>query len=122
LTPIPCGALFGGDIMSLELPELIENYVRTSNAGEADAFMACFAGDATVVDEGKTLTGKSEIREWFLETKGRYNHRLEPLAIEESADEITLAAKVSGDFEGSPVTLRYHIGITAGLIRDLRIS
>jgi ketosteroid isomerase-like protein len=107
--------------MSVKLPRLIETYVKAHNAYDEDAELACFSENATVLDEGETLTGKKAIREWMEKTRKKYTPQLKPLGIEEKGDEVIVTTEVSGTFDGSPVTLDYHFTIRNNLIEDLRV-
>ena len=57
-----------------------------------------------------------------IKTKKKYNHIAKPVRILEKEGEAILTAEVSGDFDGSPVTLEYRFTLTNGLIEALRIQ
>lgn len=107
--------------MSVKLPKLIDNYIKAQNAYDAAAALACFAENATVLDEGEPLKGKKAIREWMEKTKKKYSPQLRPISVRESAEEIIMTTEVSGTFDGSPVNLDYHFKIRNDLIEDLRV-
>lgn len=108
--------------MKNKLPKLIENYVTASNSHDLKSFLSCFTDTATVLDEGKTLQGQKAIANWFTETRGKYKFTTEPISVEEKKNEMLLTAKVTGDFPGSPVTLKYRLEIDNNRIQDLRIT
>jgi alpha-D-ribose 1-methylphosphonate 5-triphosphate synthase subunit PhnI len=87
----------------LQLPHPIELYFASENTHTASATDKCFAADAIVRDEGKTIEGVAAIRAWRVETAKKYNHRVEPLEVSER--EIIVKARVSGNFPGSPTIL-----------------
>lgn len=64
--------------MLSELPPVVARFVDASNARDLDRFVACFAADAVVEDEGKTHTGIDEVREWKQETENRHTYTVEP--------------------------------------------
>ncbi len=110
-----------GAIMKLKMPTPIEEYVKASNESNLEVFLSCFAEDATVLDEGETITGLDAITKWFIKTRSKYQFKSLPLAIKDKKEAIILTAEVSGNFPGSPVILDYHIKISSGLIQDLKI-
>ena len=108
--------------MSTKIPKLIENYVQASNSRNLKSFLQCFTEDATVLDEGKTLQGKKAIENWFHQTREKYKFTTEPISVEDQKNAMILTAKVTGDFPGSPVTLKYRLEINNDRIQDLRIT
>lgn len=51
----------------MELPQLVARFVETQNTYDSKSFTECFTETAIVHDEGKTHTGKEEIRQWIEE-------------------------------------------------------
>jgi hypothetical protein len=107
--------------MSVQLPKIIDTYIKAQNAYAADEALACFSENATVHDEGETLNGKKAIREWMEKTKKKYSPKFRPLGIKESKEETIMTTEVSGTFDGSPVKLDYHFKIRNNLIEDLNV-
>ena len=107
--------------MSVQLPKIIDIYIKAQNAYAADEALACFSENATVHDEGETLKGKKAIREWMEKTKKKYTPQLRPISIKETPEEIIMTTEVSGTFDGSPVNLDYHFRIRNNLIEDLYV-
>ena len=58
--------------MILDMPKPIACYIAAENRGDADALAQCFADDAIVRDEGRTVRGNAAIRQWKLETTKKY--------------------------------------------------
>lgn len=102
--------------MAVKLPGIIKRCVAASNEHDVKSILDCFLDDAVVRDEGETLPGKKAIEGWVVKTIKKYKFRFEPLNIKTRGAEIIVAAKVSGTFDGSPVTLDYHF-----LIEDDKI-
>ena len=48
------------------LPTAIDCYQSSAKAKDIDAYMACFVDDAVMIDVGRTITGKDNIRAWAL--------------------------------------------------------
>ncbi len=105
--------------MSVQLPKLIDTYLKAQNAYDGETALACFSENATVLDEGKTSKGKKAIREWMEETKKKYSPQFRPLGIKR--EETIMTTEVSGTFDGSPVKLDYHFKIKDNLIEELNI-
>ena len=82
----------------------------------------CFAEDAIVQDEGRSIQGHAAIREWQLETKKKYQHTIEPLASAEKDGTPVVTARLTGNFLGSPVDPQLIFTVDAGKIRSLEIK
>jgi len=108
--------------MSMELPLPLARYYAAKNAEDIDAMLAEFAADAVVRDEGRTHAGTAAIRSWMEETTRKYHVRVEPNSVETDEDGWRVAALVSGNFPGSPATLRYRFTLADGRIARLEIG
>jgi ketosteroid isomerase-like protein len=109
-------------VIDLNLPKIISDYVNASNAHDVDAILACFSESATVRDEGQTLQGKKAIKGWGEKTIEKYKFHFEPLSIAQKDGEIVVEVKVSGTFDGSPVTLDYHFVIESEKISSFAVK
>jgi len=107
--------------MSLQLPAPIELYFDFENAHDVAALAQCFASDAVVRDEGRTIAGLAAITEWKLATKAKYQHTIEPLAVSDKEGRTIVTGKVSGNFPGSPVNLDFVFELENGRIIALEI-
>jgi alpha-D-ribose 1-methylphosphonate 5-triphosphate synthase subunit PhnI len=105
----------------LQLPHPIGLYFASENTHTASAIDKCFAADAIVRDEGKTIEGVAAIRAWRVETVKKYNHRVEPLEVSERDRKIIVKARVSGNFPGSPTILGHSFAIVADRVVSLEI-
>ena len=85
-------------------------------------YIAAFAPDAIVYDEGRTHRGPEDICVWWQAAHARYRHRAEPLDLAEEAGKTVVRARVSGDFPGSPAVLRFTFGLAGARITDLEIG
>jgi hypothetical protein len=108
--------------MSINLPQVIQRYIETSNAHDVKAILACFANDAVVRDENATHRGKIDIERWLTTTIEKYKFQFEPLSAEERDNEFIVGVQISGTFPGSPITLDYHFAITNEKIASLIID
>ena len=49
-----------------DLPAAISCYRDSTNARDIDAYVACFAADAEMIDVSRTISGRGAIRAWAL--------------------------------------------------------
>jgi ketosteroid isomerase-like protein len=108
--------------MPIKLPPIIKKYVEASNEHDLKSIIACFSDNAFVRDEQEELRGKEPIEGWIVKTIEKYKFRFKPLRIRDHDTEVVVAVKVSGAFNGSPVTLDYHFIIESDKIQSLTID
>ena len=107
--------------MSNELPKSIADYIAGSNAHDPDACAACFTDDAVVIDEGRERKGFADIRAWKEEVTGKYRATVEVVAAAKANGRTIVTGRVSGNFPGSPVNLRYAFTLRGDKIVRLEI-
>jgi len=105
----------------LNLPEPIAAYF-SADRQNPDALARCFTAQATVKDEGRTHTGLDAIRAWKAAASAQYAYTTEPLALEQDTGHHIVSGRVTGNFPGSPVNLRYRFRLERGLIASLEIT
>ena len=108
--------------MSIQLPPPIARYVQLENAGETETLSACFAPHAVVRDERHTSEGLAAITAWKAETTRKYPHIITPLDVAQQQGKTVLKARLTGDFPGSPVELRYPFSLEGDKIARLEIA
>ena len=81
----------------------------------------CFAKDAVVRDEGKTIKGLAAIKQWKAETKKKYQHTIEPLAVVQKDGKTIVTNRLSGNFPGSPIELEFVFTLDGNEIASLEI-
>jgi SnoaL-like protein len=108
--------------MAIHLPKPIDIYFASENAHDTTALDKCFAADAIVRDEGKTIEGLAAIKAWRIGTAKKYDHTVEPVAIAERDGKVIVTGKVSGNFPGSPVNLDHAFEIEGERIVSLEIG
>lgn len=104
----------------MNLPNVIAQLVAAQNSHDSQAYAACFTETAIVLDEGKTHTGRAEIRQWITHSNEAYQSTMQPLDYNTTTQLLT--AEVSGTFPGSPAVLRFHLGLEGDLIQSLNIT
>jgi hypothetical protein len=106
---------------SVDLPTPIAIYIAAENRGDTEALAQCFAGDAVVRDEGKTIKGLAAIKQWKAETKQKYQHTIEPLASTQKDGKTIVTNRLTGNFPGSPIELEFVFTLDRGKIAVLEI-
>ena len=106
----------------MNLPKVVADLVETQNSFDSVAYANCFSETAVVFDEGKTHNGKKEIEGWIADSNKRYRATIKPVGFEEKETESFLMAETSGNFDGSPIVLTYHMIIADELIQSLKVT
>jgi hypothetical protein len=105
----------------LTLPDPIAAYFAADQRN-ADAVARCFTTQAVVKDEGQTYTGLDAIKAWKAATAAAYTYTSEPFAIEQKDGLHVVMSRVTGNFPGSPLNLRYRFRLERGQIASLEIT
>lgn len=105
----------------LSLPEPIEAYF-TADRGDGRAVARCFTNDGVVTDEGQTHSGTAAIEAWKTAASAKFAYLAEPVALEKSDRWYIVTSRVTGNFPGSPVDLRYTFTLERGRIASLEIK
>ena len=72
-------------------------------------------------DEGKTIEGLAAIKQWKAETKRKYQHTVEPLALVQKDGRIIVTNRLTGNFPGSPIELEFVFTLDGNKITSLEI-
>jgi ketosteroid isomerase-like protein len=107
--------------MSIDLPTPIAIYIAAENRGDTEAMAQCFAEHAVVRDEGQAIEGLAAIKRWKAETKKKYQHTIEPLACAQKDDTTIVTSRLTGNFPGSPIDLKFIFGLDGDKITSLEI-
>lgn len=107
--------------MSIKLPEHIDAYFA-ADKGDSNAVARCFAENAVVKDEGHTYNGVEAIKQWKTDSSNKYTYTSEPFACEEKDGKTIVTSRVTGNFPGSPVDLRYFFSLDGSKIAYLEIT
>jgi hypothetical protein len=97
-------------------------YIAAANAQDVDAVTACFSQGAVVHDEKRKRRGIAAIREWAEEVSEKYHPTVEALDVTETNGRTILTGRISGNFPGSPIELRYAFTLNGGKIERLEIG
>jgi hypothetical protein len=106
--------------MPLDLPKPVAAYFA-ADKGTADAVADCFVEAAVVKDEGHSHHGRDAIRQWKTDASAKYQYTCEPFACERRDGTIIVTSRLTGNFPGSPVNLRFLFGLDGDKIASLEI-
>jgi hypothetical protein len=105
----------------LILPKPIATYVGAENDDDMTKLAECFAHDAVVRDEGRTFEGLAAIEEWKTQAKKKYQHTVEPLAYVPTQVGGVLTMRLTGNFPGSPIDVKFDFALKDDMITSLAI-
>ena len=107
--------------MAIDVPEPVAAYLAAEDAKDADALSRCFTEDGTVHDEGRDYRGRDSIRQWKQEVDTKYRYVLQTVNAQMHGDKVTVRARVTGEFPGSPVELDHIFKLSNDKIASLEI-
>lgn len=105
----------------LNLPEPIATYFDADQRG-GEAVARCFTKEAVVKDEGQTHSGRAAIKAWKTAASAKYAYTSTPFAVEQTHGRYIVTSRLTGNFPGSPVALRYLFRLERGKIAHLEIT
>jgi hypothetical protein len=105
----------------LNLPEPIAAYFD-ADTRDAEAVARCFTKQAVVKDEGQTYTGVAAIKAWKSAASAKYTYTSEPFAVDHKDGGYVVTSRLTGNFPGSPVNLRFAFRVERGKIASLEIA
>ena len=106
--------------MTLNLPRPIAAYFA-ADKGDSEAVADCFTNNAAVKDEGHTYQGRAAIKQWKADASTRYQYTSEPFACEQQDGKFVVTSRLTGNFPGSPVNLRFVFELQGSKIASLEI-
>lgn len=107
--------------MTLDLPKPIAAYFAADML-DGTAVAQCFTEDAIVADEGHTYRGRAAIKQWKTEASAKYQYTCEPFACEQRSGKVIVTCRLTGNFPGSPVDLRFNFKLEGDEIASLEIA
>lgn len=106
---------------NLNLPEPIAAYFDADQR-DGEAVARCFTKQAVVKDEGQTHCGPEAIKAWKSAASAKYTYHSTPFAIEQKDGLCIVTSRLTGNFPGSPIDLRYLFRLERGKIAHLEIA
>jgi ketosteroid isomerase-like protein len=107
--------------MALNVPEPVAAYLAAEEAKDADALSRCFTEDGTVHDEGQDYHGRDSIRQWKQAADAKYRYVFQTINVQTLGELVTVRARLTGEFPGSPVELDHIFKLSAYKIASLEI-
>lgn len=105
----------------INLPAPISDYFA-ADAKDGDFVAQCFTDGGIVKDEGKLYAGREAIRAWKAESSTKYNYVSAPQAIMKDGDKTVVTSRLTGNFPGSPLDLRFFFRLDGDKISELEIK
>jgi hypothetical protein len=88
------------------VPQIIQRYFRLASSQDSEAYIALFAPDALVEDEGREYVGIDAVRAWRSGVPV-VEHTITD--VEPAGDGLVVTCTITGDFPGSPLAgVRFH--------------
>ena len=106
---------------TIDLPAPVAAYFAADTTG-AEAVAQCFTDGAVVIDERQEYLGRTAIARWKAEASAKFRYTVDQLGAQVSGNQTTVAGRVTGDFPGSPVDLRYRFTVEGDKIARLEIA
>jgi len=106
--------------MTLNLPNPVAAYF-TADKSDSEAVSRCFTDHAVVKDEGHTYNGRAAIKKWKEDVSAKYEYTSELLKCEQKDGKIVVTCRLTGNFPGSPVDLRFFFQLAGEKIASLEI-
>ncbi|HVS24697.1 MAG TPA: nuclear transport factor 2 family protein [Gammaproteobacteria bacterium] len=105
----------------LDIPEAIAAYFDADKR-DPEVVASCFTSRGVVKDEGKKHAGRTAIKKWKAAASAKYSYTSEPIAVERSDGRYIVTSRLTGNFPGSPIDLRYAFRLERGKIASLEIT
>jgi SnoaL-like domain len=107
--------------MTLVVPEPVAAYLAAEVAKNADAISRCFAQDSAVPDGGHEYLGHDAIRQCKTAADAKYRYVLEMVNVQTLGDSVTVRARLTDEFPGSPVELGHIFKLSNDKIASLEV-
>lgn len=106
----------------MDMPRVVQEYFAADSRNDADALLNTFSAEAVVEDEHTRHRGYVAIRKWWMAAKEASHFVAEPLESAVDGDNVSVRARVTGQFPGSPVTLTHTFTVEGEKIVRLEIK
>jgi uncharacterized protein (TIGR02246 family) len=109
--------------VSIEVPDVINNYFEADSRRDTDAIVALFTDDGVVIDEGETWRGSTEIRAWREGTAARYQYTTDVIDTESTEENAYLVSgRLEGNFPGGTADVTWRFILVGDRISELHIA
>jgi len=107
--------------VAMILPPSLVAYLNSEATTDVESLANCFAADAVVHDEGRAIRGVDAIKAWKKDAKTKYQYTVKPLDAVQDQATVTMRARLSGTFPGSPIEVTYRFVLVNDKIALLEI-
>jgi ketosteroid isomerase-like protein len=107
--------------VAMILPPSLVAYLNSEATTDVESLANCFAADAVVHDEGRAIRGLDAIKAWKKDAKAKYQYTVKPLDAVQDQATVTMRARLSGKFPGSPIEVTYRFVLVNDKIALLEI-
>ena len=108
--------------MTIILPPALAAYFTAEATTDVETLADCFAADAVVRDEGRTIQGLDAIKVWKKDAKAKYQYTVQPLDVVQDQATVKIRARLTGEFPGSPIEVTYRFVLANDKITLLEIQ
>jgi hypothetical protein len=108
--------------MNTDVPSPVATYLAAEKAKDTETLGHCFREDAVVRDEGREHRGVAAIKAWHREANAKFRYVVEPLGASVGGPAVVVRARVTGDFPGSPVEMRFSFTVSGDRIVSLEVA
>ncbi len=105
-----------------QLPAAVAAYFAADQQDDSEAVARCFSAHGVVVDEAQVHVGHAAIASWKADASARYRYRCVPLRLDSTDHQHVVTGRLTGDFPGSPIDLRYAFIVDGHAITRLEIA
>lgn len=106
--------------MTLNLPTPVTAYFIADEV-DGEAVARCFTDNAVVKDEGNVYNGRAAIKKWKEDVSKKFIYTSEQLACEQKDGKVVVTCRLTGNFPGSPVDLRFCFELVGEKIASLEV-
>lgn len=107
------------------VPAVVQTLLTAMEDRDLEAIHASFSPDVAIVDEGEVVHGPAGVDRWAARVLG-YVPTFVVDAVSssprETTDDTMITTTTTGDFPGSPIVFRWHLGFDRDRISSLRIE
>lgn len=100
----------------------IAAFYHASDVYDGALLASCIAEDAILYDEGEELHGSAAISAHIFKANKDAKVMMDIMRCAEKGRDIIVTAMLTGEFEGSPVSLDFHFTLAEGKIKALNIT
>jgi hypothetical protein len=105
----------------MNMPPPLAAYFAAEATTDTGALARCFATDAIVRDEGRTIVGLDAIKGWKRDSKAKYQYSVEPVGVSRLGATVEVPVRLTGSFPGSPIEVTYDFVLAGDKIASLEI-